>query len=242
MKNRSFHGFFAVFILIIVAQLGYGQNTSTVFSPNVTKGASAVEYRFAYDPNDDDAVAQRIHYQYGITDQWRLRGIFQLSSDSNESIEFQYFRLEAQWQFLKTAEAGWDSALRFELQIPDRNDYPYRARIAWAGAVDLDQWWELRGNVLLGREFGPERDSGLTVEGRAEVNYSISKHFTAAVDYFADINNTINTGSFNQQEHQLGPLLKAKVGDGWKGYAGALFGVSRTAPNVEYRFMISYNF
>lgn len=241
MKDRRFHILFAIFALISTVQLGYGQNTSTVFSPNVTKDFSALEYRFAFDP-DNDAIAQRIHYQYGFTDQWRLRGIFQFNSDQNESVQFQYFRLEAQWQFLKAAEAGWDSALRFELQIPDRNDYPYRARIAWTGAVDLDQSWELRGNFLLGREFGPDRDSGLTIEGRAEASYSINKHLAVAADYFSDLNNTEQSGSFNQQEHQLGPLLKIKAGNGWKGYVGTLFGLSQSAPDVEYRFMVSYNF
>ncbi|WOO41478.1 transporter [Rubellicoccus peritrichatus] len=231
----------AILTLCFSAQLAHSQNTSTVFSPNVTKGASAIEYRFAYDPDLGD-IAQRIHYQYGITDQWRLRGIIQVNNTQNRSLQFQYFRMEALWQFLKAEDYGFDSGLRFEIQIPDRNDYPYRARIAWTGAVDLTDAWELRGNFLLGREFGPDRDSGITPEGRAEVNYSINKYLTGAVDYFADLNTTVDSGSFNEQEHQLGPLLKFKFDKGWKGYAGALFGLSKEAPQVEYRIMMSYNF
>lgn len=217
------------------------QNTSSVFSPNVTKGASDVEYRLGYEP-EGDALAQRIHYQYGITDTLRLRGIVQFNQSDTESFGFQYFRQETQWQFLKEAVDGWDSALRFEIQIPDNSHLPYRARLGWTGLVNLDENWQLRGNALLGKEFGPDRDPGFGPEGRAQISRKLNKHIRLAVDWFGDFNDTEDIGSYEEQEHQLGPLLKVKAGDGWSANIGALWGISRAAPNIEYRFILTYGF
>lgn len=218
----------------------HAQNTSTVFSPEVREGASEVEYRIAIDP-DRDAVAQRIHYQYGITEAWRLRGIFQFSGNEVDDMDFSYFRAEAQWQFLKKTDDGLASAVRFEFQVPN-GDLPFRVRVAPTTQWTIDENWYLRGNVLLGKEFGQNSDSGFGLEGRAEIAYKIDKTFTLAVDYFADFNDTNNLLSFNDIEHQLGPLLKVQASENWRGYAGALWGLNNAAPNVELRFMLSYSF
>ncbi len=124
-------------------------NTSSVFSADVKKGAPALEYRSGYDP-DSHNFAHRLHYQYGLSESWRMRLILLQSKNDLENLEYRYARWEGQWQFLEDEEAGWDSALRFELQLADFDDDPSRARVAWTGKKDLDEDWLVRWNLLTG--------------------------------------------------------------------------------------------
>ncbi len=230
-------------LMIVVAWVpaSFGQNTSSVFSPDVDKGESELEYRAAFDP-EDDAFAHRLHYQYGFTDWLRMRAIVLQSGDNDRDLEYRYFRWETQFQFLEDQKHGWDSAVRFELQIADGDDPPSRVRLAWTGKVDVTDILQLRGNLLTGHEFGNESDDGFLLEARAQVSAKLTDKLRLAVDYYGDMNNTESIGGFDDQEHQLGPLLKFKTDFGLSGNAGVLFGLSEAAPDTELRVTLIYAF
>ncbi|MEM0897226.1 MAG: transporter [Verrucomicrobiota bacterium] len=230
-----------LFLLSLAFGTAQAQNTSSVFSPDVTKGKSAIEYRSAFDP-DNDAFVHRLHYQYAFTDSWRLRIIGLQDGDDSDAFAYRYTRLEAMWQFLEDEDFGWDSALRFELQIAEDDSPPSRFRVAWSGKVDLDDHWQLRGNFLTGHEFGEESDDGYLLESRAQISRKITDKWRLAVDYYGDMNDTENFGSFDEQEHQLGPLLKFKTGGRLSGQFGALFGISEAAADTELRLHLTYSF
>lgn len=227
-------------LLGLPAATAVGQNTSTVFSPDVVKGRSMLEYRFTADP-DQSVFAHRIHYQYGFTDSFRGRLILQQSGEFWQDLDFRYARLEGLWQFLESEEAGWDSALRFELQVADGDDPPSRFRVAWTGKVDVEAW-QFRSNLLTGHEFGEASDPGLLLEGRAQVTRKLGESFRLGADYYGDFNTTRDPGSFNDQEHQLGPIIKFKAGNNWGGFVGALFGVSEAAADTELRILLNTSF
>ncbi|MEM9481001.1 MAG: hypothetical protein AAGA58_15215 [Verrucomicrobiota bacterium] len=228
-------------LLAFAVGTAHAQNTSSVFSPEVKKGQSDIEHRSAFDP-DNDAFVHRLHFQYAFTDSWRLRLIGLQDGDDSDSFAYRYTRLEAQWQFLESEDFGWDSALRFELQIAEDDSPPSRFRVAWSGKVDVDEHWQLRGNFLTGHEFGEESDDGFLLESRAQVSRKITDKWSLAVDYYGDMNDTENFGNFDDQEHQLGPLLKFKTKGRLKGQFGTLFGISESAADTELRLHLTYSF
>ena len=224
-----------------MAHPSMAQNTSSVFSPDVTQGKHAAEYRMAYDL-EDEVWGHRIHYQYGITDSFRARAILSQRIESTDDWDFRYVRFEGLWQFLEDENAGWDSGLRFELQLADGDDQPSRGRIGWTGKVELDDYWEIRGNVLSGRQFGEDASDGFLLEFRAQVSREITPSLRLGVDYYADLNDTDDIGGFEEQEHQIGPVLKFKLGGGWKGQFGPLFGMSEAANDAEMRLFLIKEF
>jgi len=217
-----------------------GQNTSTVFSPDVKAGSQALEFRFGYDP-DADSLAKRLHYQYAFNDAFRLRGIVLYRSDETEDWDYRYYRLEAQYQFLEDDTAPFDSALRFEFQYADGDDRPSRVRLAWTSKMDLNEDWQIRKNILTGHQFGPESTGGYLLETRAQVTRKLNDRFKLGVDYYGDLNDTNDFGSFDEQEHQLGPILKFDATDRLSGFAGVLYGISDSAADVEYRLILTYD-
>lgn len=230
-------------LLVAAVPLPGLANTTTVFSPDVKADTRAWEYRSSYFPSDGDEpkrFAHRLHYQQAIDDTWRVRLIGQQRSIDGESLDYRYTRLEVQQQYLESEVAGWDAALRYELQISDEDDSPDRVRIAWTGKRDLDSGWQLRGNFLTGREFGNNDRGGLLLEFRAQATQVVGDA-RLGLELFSDMNRTTDVGDFDDQEHQLGPIAKFSLA-GMKVNAGYLYGISDSAQDHNFRLIFTYNF
>lgn len=217
------------------------QNMGTVFSPVVDRGLSSIEYRYGYQP-EGNSYAQRLQYQYGLTDSWLIKGIFQVNQNDQSKLNFQYLRLEAMWQFIEEDIEGWASAMRFSLQIPEDDVSAYRAGIAWSGLYNIDENWQFRLNALIKKEFGANQESGLFPGVRTQISRKITRHARLCLDYFGGHNNITLFRNFDSSQHQIGPLLEVHISEGWKADAGVLFGVSQASADVCYRFNLAWSF
>jgi hypothetical protein len=218
-----------------------GQNTTTVFSPDVDKGEKELEARFAHDP-DEDSLAYRLHYQYGFTESFRLRAIAAFRDNEIKRHDFRYFRLEAQYQFLEDETDGFDSAFRAELQIADGDDLPGRVRLCWTNKYDINEDWQVRGILITGHQIGPESDGGYLLGVRGQVSRKISNRLKLAIDYYGDLNNTNEVGGFDEQEHQIGPVALIQVTDSLNAHVGLLFGASEAAADNDFRVFLTQSF
>jgi hypothetical protein len=226
-----------VFAAIVLVSKLTAQTTSTVFSPDVDLGESEFEYRVGFDP-EGNAFAHRIHYQYGFSESWRMRLIASQRASDTRDLEFRYLRWEGMWQFLEDQEAGWDSAIRLEAQLAEGDDLPSRLRVGWTSKFALNEQWQLRAILMAGREVGEASRDGLMPEFRGQISRKLSSSFTLAIDLLSDFNRAGSIGSFEEQEHLLGPLLKFKLDNGWSGTIGYLHGISRSAPDDTFRFSL----
>ncbi len=217
------------------------QNMGMVFSPVVNEGENTVDYRFGYQP-DGNASAQRVQYKYGITDRLRLGGIVQFNQNDLESFAFQFVRFEAMCQMLDEESLGIASAIRVILEVPGREDAPYRTGAAWSGQWDLDEDWQARGNVMVNFDFGEYRTPGVLIGGRAQISRRITRRVSVAFDYFGGNNDFASLGNFDENLHQVGPMLVIKPAERWKLSAGVLFGVSNASPAASYRLDLQFRF
>ncbi|MDJ0917013.1 MAG: transporter [Woeseiaceae bacterium] len=218
-------------------------NTGTVFSPDVKAGEMALEFRSSLVPEDGsspDVLSPRLHFQYGFSDAWRARIIGVQRSVDGGSFDYRYTRVELQWQYREDDDGGHDAALRFEAQLGSGT--PDRLRIGWTGKKDINDRWQLRANALVGRQFGDGAASGLSLETRFEATTRLSANSRLGLEMFNDLNTTEDLGGFDDQEHQLGPILKARFGDGWGFNTSYLVGVSDAADDGNWRLLISKNF
>jgi len=217
-------------------------NTSSVFSPDVSEGDRSVEYRSSFEPGEDggpDIFAHRLHYQQSLNEQtrWRLIGVM---SDSDQDLEYRYTRFELQHQLHEDELDGFDSALRFELQIAEGDDTPSRARLAWTGKVDATPRWQLRANLLTGKQFDSGAKSGLLLETRWQATYKLESGTRIGLEMFNDLNTTADFGSFDEQEHTIGPIVKFDIARGWKAEASYLAGLSDDASDNTFRLHLKY--
>lgn len=230
----------AALVLTLTSQHALA-NTSSVFSPDVSEGDRSWEYRSSFEPGEDrdpDTFAHRLHYQHSLNDQTRWRLIAQ-QSDKESGLEFRYARLELQHQLHEDEAAGFDSALRFEMQLAEGDDLPSRVRVAWTGKVDVTPNWQLRSNVLTGKQFDSGAEAGLLLETRWQASYKLNNGVRVGLEMFNDLNTTADVGSFDEQEHTLGPIVKFSLFD-VKAEASYHAGLSDSASDHTFRLHLKY--
>lgn len=230
-------------ILILILTLALSGSafatTDTVFTPDVNEGDRSFEYRMSYIPEDwsiPDIFSHRLHFQYAFDGGLRTRLVVNQRSIDGQSLEYQSTRLEVQWQYRESETQVWDAALRFDAEIGD--DVVDRLRLVWTAQRNFGAGWQVRGNALVGREFGGSGASGLTLETRAQLTKSIGSGRRLGLELFSDLNSTGDIGHYSDQEHKLGPIFRADIAGKWTLNAGYLFGISDDADNGDWRLMV----
>lgn len=241
IRNR-----FAAAAAIAVAALSpaLAQSTSGVSGADVKVGDTSFEYRGAFSPEDDgkdEGFAHRLHFQHAFDDSWRGRVIIAQGKRGAEALTTQSVSVEILRQFLESEKTGgWDSAVRIDGVIPVEDGRPGRARIAWLNGVEFAERWEARANIYFAREFGELRRDGVSIETREELTYKTGSGIKVGAQMLNSYGTTDHFGSFDQQKHQLGPVLKGKLGKHVKYEFSTLFGISRAASDADIRLFISY--
>ncbi|HPE29620.1 MAG TPA: hypothetical protein PLV61_00415 [Parvularculaceae bacterium] len=234
----------------LAAALGFlapacAQNTAGIANPDVKAGARSFEYRAAYETRDDGrpgAFAHRLHYQQSFDESWQGRVVLLQSERGGEALEFRSISLEVMRQFVESeTSGGWESAFRVDGLIPLADSQPGRIRAAWLNSYEFDDDWKLRAALYFGREIGDLARSGVSIETREEISRRVAGDFRIGVQAFNNFNTTAQFGVFNEQRHQLGPMLKGAITNRLSYTASALFGVSRDAADADFRLFITYS-
>ena len=79
------------------------------------------------------------------------------------------------------------------------------------------------------------------------MKHEFNERFGLGVEGYSEIEDLANAGSFNDQEHRLGPVAYWEFeGRGgrteWEFAAGTLFGISDAVSDVTYKFDIEFKF
>lgn len=241
---------FLAFALLLHASFAgapaFAQSLAAVPSPDIAADERSVEYRAAYglfDAGAPDAFAHRIHYQQSLGEDWRIRVIVQQGKRGDAPLKTQTLGIQFFTQFVESEEnGGWDSGLRFDGFIPLKDGRSGRARVVWLNSFDFAPSWQVRSNLLLGREFGDNAQDGISLELREEATYRLSDDVRIGAQLFSNLNTTAHFGTFDEQRRQIGPILRWKATKALRLDASILIGVSRAAADADFRIFAAYGF
>lgn len=232
-------------VCCLAAAPAWAQNTSSVSGSDVKEGTRAFEYRAAFAPENDgqpSAFAHRLHYVHAFDGSWQAKVIVTQSERGGAALKTRDVSFEVMHQFLESEDTGgWDSAIRFDGRVPTADNRPGRARADWLNSIDFGDGWQVRGNVYVGHEIGDLAKDGFTLETREELTHKFDNGVRIGAQMFNNFNTTAHFGSFDEQRHQLGPVIKGKLSKHLGYNAGVLFGLSGKAPDADFRLFISYS-
>ena len=231
----------AALIAAMTGGRALAQDINGVPNADVRAGYQAISYRVGYSLFDaaPSAFAQQISYQQNFGERWSLSGAANFGKRGDEPLEFKAFQAIAEWQFAEDEEAGADGALLLIARQPDNGNGPGRVVLAAAGKWIVRDIWEIRSVFGANVEYGDNAEDGVGLGGRIEATRRIGAIGRLGAQTAHSFNTTAHFGSFSDQNHQAGLVAKTLIGP-LSITATSLFGLSRAAPDAEFRLFLTY--
>jgi hypothetical protein len=226
-------------MLALFSQPAWSQTTGGVFGPVVNEGHKSLQYRVAFDP-DSEKVATRLHYQQALDDDLMWRVVLQTRDTAEDSLDFNFLQGELFWQLSPNGD-DWQYGLRFDLRYRD-DGRSNQAGVNFMNHVNLSPKWSVRGILLTAKEFGDNAADGIKLGTRARVSYKSSKKVSVGADMFSNYGSTEDFYSGSEQRHQLGPFVSVKLPNSWSIYGAALFGLTESTADTNYRVFVVRKF
>lgn len=227
-------------VFLLTSPHVFAQNTGGVFGPEVTPGSRAFEARFAAAPASDgrpSRFASRVHYQQSVSENLRLRVVVQGADTPGDNFDIDFVQFEAQFQFREDEIHGWDSAVRFDVQLADdRADF---FGVNWTSDFYLSDRLSFRGVLLGAVQLGSERTNGLFLQTRTSLRYKLTPDHQLQLQMFNNYGSSADFQDFGNQDHSIGPAVSGKLTQGWSYEASALFGVTSAAPDTVLRVFVT---
>lgn len=215
-----------------------------VYEPRVNKGEKAVEanlnYSFDHRHEQDNYFSQVYAAEYGVTNWWKTEIGGEVEKENDESNTLTNLKWEnviAPWA---PGENFIDTGLYLELEKATTSGEPNNIEAKLLLGKDIGQV-STTANLIVGREFGPNSDTDLVGGAALKSLYRLDKKFQPGVEYYADVGKLSSMGSFDEQEHLVGPVAEGKIGP-VRYDTGVLFGISDAAADTTLKLNLEYEF
>lgn len=214
---------------------------SAVGGPNVDAGKTAIEYRLAYSEDDstsqDQRVRTRVHLDHAFNNVYAARIVYNMDRRKGDNLEFDGLSFQNRFHLLRAEDYGFDGGIRLNYTVADGDKKPDVASLRFYQRIP-HQKWEVRFNQILEHEVGEDHDSGVIAEWRTQVTYAVTDDVRLGLDAFHDFGNLRQQDGYSAQEHAVGPVVKAKLGNGFALEAAYRVGISLGAPDQSATFII----
>jgi hypothetical protein len=215
-----------------------------VYSPHIEKGELAAEVDLNYNRDHRDSqdgyFSQVLGMEYGINDYWMTELAAEIEKDANASDKLTNIKWENIISPYKPGELPIDTALYLELEKSAIDGQPNNFEAKVLLEKDSGKFVN-QANIGVSTPFGGHSGGSINGSVALRTAYKLDQKFEPGIEYYADLGNVKNSQGFNQQNHQIGPVMQGKIGH-VKYDTGVLFGVSSEAPDTTAKFNVEYEF
>ncbi len=222
--------------------------TLKVYSPIVEGGEFEIEARGSYDFDDrvskDGNQKQKYSVGYGVTDRWwtELYGEVEKGrNDDGEDPNFSFTSMEWEnrYQLLEQGKYWLDAGLYFAYEIPFENKHPGQIEGKLLLEKSLDKFTHT-ANVIFEKQVGggaaEETVAGLAWSSR----YRWHEYLEPGFEIHSDFGKLKEHTPYNEQQHQVGPVLYGKLTKELRCDIGYLFGVTDASPDGTLKWIFEY--
>ena len=223
-----------------------------VYSPYVVKGEWEAEAKGLYDSDhskDKNAVQEyKNAVGYGVTDRWatELYGEFERQPQEDEdgntrisSTKFTHLEWENRYQLAEQGQYWLDAGLYFAYEIPMREKDPGQIEGKILLEKSLGQFTH-KTNFIFNKEVGGGAFHGTEGVFAWSSRYRLAERFQPGFEYWIDFGEINKHLPYDEQSHQIGPAFYGRLTKNIKYDLGFLFGISRAAPDGEFKWILEY--
>jgi hypothetical protein len=255
----------ACFLLALEAKPASAQ--FYVRSPDVDKGETELEEHGAIfaGPGEDERLRQshEVEAKYGFSDRWEgiVEGFF--DQEIGDSLEARQFELGGQYEIIEREGDGVGLGFRAIYEFALQDHSPDEIQFG-----PLAKWVMGRNSATINTFFvGQVGDEAEIDSLEFQLNWQLKRELTErlalGVEGFSEIEDLVHAGSFDDQQHRMGPVVYLELGNHegekdtldtgraeergprgpeWTLAAGALFGLSEATSDVTFKFDIEAEF
>lgn len=242
LKNTIYMTGAVLFMVAFVPVTAHANKT--VDAPYVDKSVGYAEWKGGYDIDEEDDVdggwVQEANFGYGITDFWNLEvgGAFDRGGESDSNTRFDTLTIDNRFELTQPGEYWLDFGVSVAYGKL-HGDGPDGLEGKLLFAKQVGQFSNL-ANVIVGREVGSDSNDETTYGFAWGTSYELNEQLALGLEWHSDFGDF--DSDFDEQEHQLGPVLYGSFGDHIGYEFGVLGGVSDAAPDAQLKAVINYSY
>ncbi|RMG44857.1 MAG: hypothetical protein D6719_01140 [Candidatus Dadabacteria bacterium] len=209
-----------------------------IYSPVVHEGETEVEWRGKYQADPSGDMKNKLEVGKAWTDRFSNSLILEVNKQEGEEFKATELALENVYQLFEQGKYWLDAGLYFEIgaDLTGNDSHKLEGKLLLEkGGTD----YLSRANIIVERKVG----GGASDETEGEFAFSLrsrlGQHFEPGFEWFSEIEDLKKWGSFDEQEHFIGPAVYGRYGFFWYELA-YLFGVSDEAPDGVLRWTFEY--
>ncbi len=199
---------------------------------------------FSSDKKDGDSFDNEVELSYSFTDRFKLE--LSLSSENHENEPADWVSavgVAAQFAVLTEGECtpGMHLYLGYEFNREHNSPGPDSLELV---AIFEKNYGKFNGllNLKFAKEIGDHAEGGVEFSLAARPSYSITEHFAAGIEYFADFHQIDSMPRYSEQSHQIGPVVMFSPFHDAHASLAWLGGISGDAPDSTVKFELGLEF
>jgi hypothetical protein len=165
---------------------------------------------------EEEAPLRQSHdfeFQWGVTDRWLLSTTMITDQPLRENYETSAVEFEVQYEIIEPEGKGLGLAFNASYGIATRGGDADEIEFGPIVDYEIGQL-ALTFNPFLTAQIGENREAdGLGFQYGWRAEYEVAKHWGLGVEMFGEIEDLANAGSFDQQNHSIGPTLFYNPGE-----------------------------
>ncbi len=229
--------------LALLLLSGTAWANKTVDAPYVEKGEAYAEWKGGILADDDDDVdgtwVQETNFGYGVTDFWNVEigGAFEHDGADGGNTEFTTLVIDNRFELTQPGEYFVDFG--FSVAYGATKDGPDELEAKLLFAKKMGQFTNL-ANIIVGREIGDDSSDDTGFGFAWGTSYEINESLAIGGEWYSDFGDF--SDDFDEQQHQVGPVVYGSIGEHVGYELGVLAGVSDAAPDAEFKGVLNYSF
>lgn len=217
---------------------------SKVYSPYVEKGELELEWKGAYNVDDDNAIdgamKNKFAIGYAFTDYWYTEVIGELEKDGASGADQEWTALEWEnrFQLTQAGEYFVDMGAYAAYEVSLESHHADKAEMGLLLAKDTGLFTHY-ANIFLEKEVGGNTQNDTEAAFAWSTRYRYKEWLEPGFEVHSEFGELNKHHSYDEQEHLVGPVIYGKVGH-FKYDVGYLFGASDAASDGQLKWVLEY--